>query len=135
LRPEFEAAVSLEAAVSQSEDPARVLGAMEFVLGGVSCTVREKENRILVESSADGCLDRLHDQLRERQVRGAARKRFLSGRSGDRTTVMVNRQAAAAGVVALCDSEEESPLGPIYLTIQSKRMDELILWLTDYPSG
>lgn len=135
MSPEFDAAVSLEAAVSPSEDSARVLRAVEFILGGVSCTVSETENRILVESSADGCLDRLRDQLRDRQVRGAARKRFLSGRSGNRTTVMVNRQAAAAGVVALCDSEEESPLGPIYLTIESKRMDELILWLTDYPSG
>jgi hypothetical protein len=135
LSPEFDAAVSLKAVVSPSEDSARVLRAIEFILGGVSCTVRETGNRILVESSADGCLDRLHDQLRDRQVRGVARKRFLSGRSGNKTTVMVNRQAAAAGVVALCDSEEESPLGPIYLTIESKRMDELILWLTDYPSG
>jgi hypothetical protein len=135
LRPEFNAVVSLEATVSPSEDPAKIVSAMEDVLGGVSCTVRERENRILVESSADGCLDRLHDQLRDRQVRGAARRRFLSGRSGNKTTVMVNRQAATAGVVALCDSEEESPLGPIYLTIVSKKMDELILWLTDYTSG
>jgi hypothetical protein len=135
LRPEFDAVVSLEATVSPSEDPAKILGAMEGVLGGVPLTVREMEKRILVESSADGCLDRLHDQLRDRRVRGAARRRFLLGRSGNKTTVMVNRQAATAGVVALCDSEEESPLGPIYLTIVSKKMDELILWLTDYPPG
>jgi len=127
--------VSLEATVSPSEDPDKVLTAVRLVLGDVPHTVRATKDSVLVESSSAGCLERLHDQLRDRRVRGAARRRFLSGMSGNRTTVMVNRQAATAGVIALCDSEEESPLGPIYLTVESKGLDELIRWLTDYPGG
>lgn len=127
--------MSLEAKLSPSEDPQKVLEAMKSILGDVPHTVMEEGSLIRVESSAPESLDKLHDQLRDRHVRGAARRRFLTGRSGRRTTVMVNRQAAAAGVVALCDSEEESPLGPVFLTIQSRNLDELIQWLTDYEAG
>jgi predicted RNA binding protein with dsRBD fold (UPF0201 family) len=123
------------ATVSPSEDPRKVLLAVRNVLGEAEFTVKEALGRITAESSAAGSLDRVHDQLRDRQVRGAARKRLLAGRSGNSATVLVNRQAATVGVVALCDHEAESPLGPIFLTIESEALDELIGWLTDYPAG
>lgn len=135
MRREFDARVVLKGTVAPSEDPQIVLNAMRNVLGEAEYKARETQRLIRVESSAPENLDRVHDQLRDRQVRGAARRRFYAGRSGNKTTVMINRQAAVAGVVALCDSEEESPLGPIYLTVESKSLDELIRWLTDYPVG
>ena len=55
--------------------------------------------------------------------------------SGRTTSVMLNRQAAAAGVVALCGTPEESPLGPIYLTIESEDVAKIVDWLAAYPEG
>ncbi len=75
----------------------------------------------------------IRDQLRDRHVRTAARRQMLLSRSGRRTTLMLNRQAAAAGVVALCGSVDESPLGPLYLTIESDRVEATTEWLTAYP--
>jgi len=135
LRPESPVRVRLEATVAPSEDPRKVLAAIKNVLGDVDHTVEETPRSIRVESEAAGNLDRVHDQLRDRQIRGAARRRLLAGRSGKSTTVMISRQAATVGVVALCDSEGESPLGPIYLTVESERLDDLIQWLADYPGG
>ena len=125
----------MRASLAPSEDPGKVLAAVEFVLGEVDRVVEKGARQVKVESTAGGALDVFHDQLRDRKVRGAARKRLLTGRSGRVTTVMLNRQAAAAGVVALCDSEGESPLGPLYLTVESDALDEIIQWLTDYPGG
>ncbi len=82
-----------------------------------------------------GALTRIRDQLRDRHVRSAARKQMLSNRSGRSTSLMLNRQAAAAGVLAICGSPGESPLGPIYLTIESDALDDLIDWLTAYSEG
>ncbi len=127
--------VELRATVSPSEDPSKVLAAMRNVFGECDYAVEQGPDSIRLRSTSSRCLQKLHDQLRDRRVRGAARKRFLLGRSGDSTTVMMNRQAAAAGVVALCDSEEESPLGPLNLTIASDDLDAVIQWLTDFPSG
>jgi predicted RNA binding protein with dsRBD fold (UPF0201 family) len=133
LGPDIGFRVTLEATVAPSEDPGRVLGAILNVLGGADHTVVEAQGSVRVESSAASSLDNVHDQLRDRQVRGAARKRLLAGRTGSSATVVLNRQAAAAGVVALCDNDDESPLGPMYLTVRSERLDDLIQWLTDYP--
>ncbi|HYC11831.1 MAG TPA: RNA-binding domain-containing protein [Nitrososphaerales archaeon] len=135
MRPELVGRVALEATVSPSEDRSKVLAAMMNILGEADHVVEETQGFIRVESSAGSSLDRLHDQLRDRQVRGAARKRLLAGRTGKSTTVMVNRQAATAGVIALCDTEAESPLGPVYLFVESERLDDIIRWLTDYPEG
>jgi len=77
----------------------------------------------------------LRNQLRDRHVRGAARKLLLSELKGDSTSLMLNRQAATVGVVALCSSEDQSPLGPIYATIRSKQIAAVIDWLTAYEEG
>lgn len=135
MRPDAAVRVRIEATVALSEDPERVLGAIRNVLGEVPHSHEVTINTAIVESSDPRSLDRLQSQLRDRQVRAAARKRFLAGTKGDTATVMVNRQAAAAGIVVLCDNEGESPLGPIYVTVQSRRLDAVIGWLTAYPEG
>ena len=85
-----------------------------------------------ITSDDPQCLVKVHDQLRDRRVRAAARRLLMTGREGSRTTVMLNRQAATAGIVVLCSSEAESPLGPMYLTIESRELDAVIDWLTAY---
>jgi hypothetical protein len=125
----------LEAELSPSEDPEKVMSAMVGIIGPGPFTVSKRGGGIRIDADSPGTLDRVHDQLRDRRVRGAARRRLLAGRHGSESTVMVNRQAASAGVVAICDSEDESPLGPIYLTVRSDDFDRLLAWLTDYPAG
>lgn len=105
------------------------------VVGDSRHSVEEGKWLLRITSDDPRSVERLHDQLRDRHVRAAARRLLLAGKQGDRTTVMVNRQAAAAGVVALCSTEEESALGPMYLTLESKQLDSLIRWLTAYESG
>ncbi len=90
---------------------------------------------IRLVSEETGCLDTLRDQLRDRHIRGAARKLLLSELKGGSTSLMLNRQAAAAGVVALCSSADQSPLGPIYATMDSRQIAAVIDWLTAYESG
>jgi predicted RNA binding protein with dsRBD fold (UPF0201 family) len=128
--PEFRLRVTLESSVAPSEDPKKVLAAMESVVGDCPHITSESARQIRIESEDPGCLLRIHDQLRDRHVRGAARRLLLVGRRGETTTVMLNRQAAAVGVIALCGSEGESALGPIYLMIQSREIDAVTEWLT-----
>jgi len=77
-------------------------------------------------------LAHIRDQLRDRHVRSAARRQMLLKSSGRSTSLMFNRQAAAAGVVALCSSPEESPLGPIYLVLESENIDATVDYLAAY---
>jgi len=127
--------VSVEAEVSPSEDPEKVAHAVLNVAGGGSGELRQSDSEIRFASEEVGSLAYLRDQLRDRRVRGAARRLLTDARHGRVTELMVNRQAAAAGVVVLCGSQDESPLGPIFLRIESNQMDELIGWLTAYEGG
>ncbi len=134
-RLDFEARVALEATISPSEDPTKVLRALQNVLGGVSSkeAVTSKSVRLAADNSKS--LFHLREMLRDRHVRSAARKQLLANLSRRSSSLMLNRQAAAAGVVALCASPEESPLGPIYVIIESAELDSVIDWLTAYDEG
>ena len=131
-QPEPRARLVLEATVSPSEDPARVLQAMKKVVGEAQCGVATGSDSARLVTEDPRALVHVRDQLRDRHVRAAARKQMLMKSSERSTSLMLNRQAAAAGVVALCGSPEESPLGPIYLTLESEKIDAVMDWLTAY---
>ena len=91
-----------------------------------SARFRTKDPRVLL---------RIKEKLRDRHVRSAARRQLLVNMKGRSTSLMLNRQAAAGGVLALCGAAEESPLGPIYLTIHSGRLSAAIDWVAAYDEG
>ena len=122
--------VELRATVSPSEDPQKVLAAMRQVFGACDFAVEERETSISMRSTSPGCLQKLHDQLRDRHVRDAARRLMLASLEGGRLPLKLNRQAAAAGVLALCSNAVESPLGPINVEIDAEAPERLIDWLT-----
>jgi len=122
--------VELRATVSASEDPQKVLAAMRQVLGDCDYSVDEAATSIRLRSTSSRCLQRLHDQLRDRHVRDAARRLMLASLEGSVLPLKLNRQAAAAGVLALCSNAVESPLGPLNLEIETDAPEKLIDWLT-----
>lgn len=130
--PEFRVRLGLRASISPSEEPTKVARALANIAGEGhgSAEVTGPDAELVTE--LPGALAHVRDQLRDRHVRAAARRQMLLNVEGTSTFVMLNRQAAAAGVVALCGSPEESPLGPIYMRIESERLDAAIDWLTNY---
>jgi len=122
--------IELRASIALSEDPKKVLAAMEAVLGECDYSVEEREHDVKLVSSNPRCLQKLHDQLRDRHVRDAARRLMLRLLEGDTLRLMVNRQAAAVGLIALCTSATESPLGPLHLEVESDSPQQLVDWLT-----
>lgn len=127
--------VTLEAFVLPSEDREKVMGAMRSVLGGSPSQASMRGGTIILVTEDARALDLLRTQLRDRRIRGAARKVLLSGLKGGLASLMLNKQAAAVGVVALCSSPDQSPLGPIYAKLESEEISAVIDWLTAYEPG
>ncbi|MDA4113445.1 MAG: hypothetical protein OK474_05300 [Thaumarchaeota archaeon] len=124
--------ITLRATVSPTESPEKVLAAARNVLGNCAYQVEEEGGRIALRSREMGCLLKIHDQLRDRQVRAAANRLLLRMRDGRRVIMLLNRQASTAGVVALCTSATESPLGPLVVEIESDKPETVIEWLTTH---
>jgi uncharacterized protein len=135
LDPELLGRVSFEARVLPSEDPQKVASALSSLAGVGTEDLRIVEGKVRYESRDIKSLSRIRDQLRDRHVRSAARRLMLLRTKGNATSLMFNRQAAMTGLAVVCSTPEESPLGPIYLTIESKRLDVILDWLAAYEPG
>ena len=55
---------------------------------------------------------------------------LINNLDGNTTSFLLNKQGAAAGVVALIDRESESPLGGLRIQIQCQPIQQVIDWLT-----
>lgn len=82
-------------------------------------------------ASADSLetLERVFKTARARKSQRAYIRRMKSNLDGDSTWFYLNKQAAFADSVALCDGADESPMGPIKITIRSAKIERIIEWL------
>ena len=93
-----------------------------------SSPVRQKES-VGFKSNSTGDLFRIHEYIRSKQTISVARRRLLTNLKGDETFLLLNRQAAFSGSIVICDSDAESPLGAIRLTLRSPDISKVIDWL------
>lgn len=79
-------------------------------------------------------LSNMKRQIRSRQVMDTFRRIMLENESKDgySTWLYLNKQAAYAGSIVVCEDADESPLGPIRLVIKGRGMKvrKVIDWLT-----
>lgn len=120
-----------EAQVKHTESREKVAKAVANLFQGKG-NLTVEEDRVMFVSTNRESLQFLKDQFRDRRVRSAARRLLLSNSDEDslQTEIMFNKQAAFAGIAAICDDPSESPLGPIVLRIKSNRLQNLIDWVT-----
>ena len=124
--------ITLTASVAPSEDRGKVIESVKNVLGDFTFEIRLAPEEVTFRSEDIRCLRKIHDQLRDRRVRDAARRFLVKKRDGNVLSLLLNRQAAYAGVIALCSNPEDSPLGPLVLRITSPDADSVVDWLTSH---
>ena len=125
--------VRARASISPSEDPQKVLEAMLNMVPG--CTGEIQERTAEVRSGDMAALDTIRESLASRQTLGGLRRNMAGNIRDNTTKFLLNRQAAYAGVTAVCDTPEESPLGPIEVEVESRRIDDIILWISEGRTG
>jgi hypothetical protein len=129
-RPAIESPIELkvEASVNPSENPQKVIDAIASVVERCSPEFRYG-GRIVGHAIGSEPLAILYEQVRSRSAMGVLRRMLLDNRAGNSTWFLLNKQAATAGIAAVIEDEQESPLGPIRVTINCEELDILIDWL------
>ena len=121
--------VKVEAPINPSEDPEKVIAAVNNVIDGCHLETLYNSNRIVGSSGGTASLSTIYEQIRSRSIMSVLRKILLSNCSGETTWFTLNKQAAAAGTVVVIEESQESPLGPIKVDINCSELDRLINWL------
>ena len=107
---------------------------MEKVRTAVSNILTDMDEKItgdslVANSNNYESLTKIYETIRSRRSKSAYRKHLLRNMTKDSTWFYLNKQAAFADVVALCDEADESPLGPIKVVLHSKNIEDVIDWL------
>jgi predicted RNA binding protein with dsRBD fold (UPF0201 family) len=119
--------LKVEARVNPSESPERVKTAVGNL---IQCTPEFRYGTKVIGKSFGGeSLRTIYEQIRSRTAMGVLRRILLINRVDNSTWFLLNKQAAAAGILVVVDDEQESPLGPVRVTISCEEIDALIDWL------
>ncbi len=120
--------VHAESQISPSESHKKVLKAMLNILP--DCEYRTTHNTVQVHSKNIMDLDTIRKSMLSRQLSNSLKKSLLRNADDTSTWFFLNRQAAFVGIAAICEEADESPLGPIKITLTSPDIQGVIEWFS-----
>jgi len=113
--------------INASEDINKVRASLSNVLTDMD--EKLTGNSLVVNSNNYESLTKIYETMRSRKTKSAYRRHLMRNMTENSTWFYLNRQTAFANVVALCDEEDQSPLGPIKVVLHSKNIEDVIDWL------
>jgi len=119
--------ISAYCTINASEDVNKVRTSLSNVL--TDMVEKLTEDSLTANSNNYESLTKIYETIRSRRSKSAYRKHLLRNMTEDSTWFYLNKQAAFADVIALCDEADESPLGPITVVLRSKNIEDVIDWL------
>ena len=122
--------ISAYCAINPSEDIDKIRTAVSNVL--IDMNERIAGNSVIANSNNYESLSKIYEIVRAKNITKAYRRNLRQNIVDDSTWFYLNKQAAFANVIALCDEDNQSPLGPIKIVLQSKNIRDVVDWLVPY---
>ena len=119
--------VSAYCTINASEDVNKIRTAISNFL--IDMDEKITGDSLVANSSNYESLTRIYETMRSRKSKSAYRRLLMRNMANNSTWFYLNKQAAFANVIALCDEADESPLGPIKVVLHSKNIEDVIDWL------
>lgn len=112
--------------VNPSEELEKVTTAVKNIFPGFVFIL--KGNKLYFSTEKLEILKKIKEQTRSRSTLAVLKKFLYNNKSMNTTFFLLNKQAAFSGVVVIVEEEDESPLGPIKITIKNQCVEEIIRW-------
>ena len=119
--------VSVYCTINASEDINKVRTAVSNIL--IDMDEKITDDSLVANSNNYESLTRVYETMRSKKSKSAYRRLLMRNMTNNSTWFYLNKQAAFANVIALCDEADESPLGPIKVVLHSKNIEDVIDWL------
>lgn len=126
--PEVSCKIEAACEVNPSEDPKKLEQALGNILDNAE--FHSYDGSLMAISNEIESLSKIHESIQNHNTQKTYWRLLNNNLDGNSAWFYLNKQAAFVNNVAICEHDDESPLGPIKITIQSKSIERIIEWLT-----
>ena len=125
--PNISCKIEIISNVNPSEDLKKVETAILNIFQNAK--IKSDDFSVMSNSRDLHLLEKIYDVIHSNHSQNIYRRQLEKNLENDSTWFYLNKQAAFVGTAALCEEAEESPLGPIKVTLTSSNIDGIIDWL------
>ena len=125
--PSVRCKIEIFSSVNPSENSSKVESAILNIFP--DCEITIEKFSIKGDSNNLHSLEKIHETIHTMQSQRTFQRRLEKNLENDSTWFYLNKQAAFAEKIAICEESEESPLGPIKVIVTSPKIDSIIDWL------
>ena len=116
--------------VNPSEDLQKIRTAITNIFP--DCTVLLQTCCVTAVSESMESLQKIRQSILSRQSQKTYRRSLQKHAYKNSTWFYLNKQAAFAKKIVICEEPDESPLGPIKVILTSRNIEDVIAWLVDF---
>lgn len=127
--PDFTCKIEAYSSLNTSEDPKKVEKAITNILH--YCETKNGKFSVSGISHTIKSLEKIYETIHSRHSQNSLKKNMQGNLNNNTTWFYLNKQAALANTVAVCEEADESPLGPIKIILTSRNIERIISWLTE----
>ena len=125
--PNINCKIEMSCLVNSSEDPDKVEKAIANIF---PYSIIKYENFTMFAQSKElRSFEKIYETIHTNQSQKTYGRNLENNLENDTTWFFLNKQAAFVERVTICDEPEESPLGPIKVTLTSSNIDGIIDWI------
>ena len=125
--PSINCKIEMFSSVNPSEDLDKIKKAISNVFP--YSTIKSENFSIIAQSKELRSFEKIYETIHTNQSQKTYSRNLEKNLENDTTWFYLNKQAAFVEKIAICDEAEESPLGPIKVTLTSSNIDGIIDWI------
>jgi len=125
--PNINCQIEMFCAVNPSEDTNKIKKAISNIFP--HSTITTENFSISAQSKDLKSFEKIYETIHTKQSQKTYRRNLEKNLEDDTTWFYLNKQAAFAEKVAICEKIDESPLGPIKVILTSSNIDGIIDWI------
>ena len=119
--------IEIDTPLYPSEDPAKVASTIQKIFADIS--IISSNFNVTAKSTDIAVLKTVFEAIHAKRSQRVYMRNLKKNLYNNTTWFYLNKQAAFVGKVVICAESDESPLGPIKVSINSPDIDSIIEWL------
>lgn len=125
--PSIKCKIEVFSSINPSEDPSKVEIAIKNIIP--NCKIQTDEFSSKGSSNDLHSLEKILENIDSMNSQKNYQRNFRKNLTENSTWFYLNKQAAFADKIAICEESDESPLGPIKIVLTSPDIDRVVDWI------